>query len=466
MRRGAKRTVAGGLSSSARAALAPPRAVDAAAGKGCRREQWTPPRAPHNLSGVTVGAANAMTDTPFDAIIIGAGPAGTATAARLHQRGVRRVLLLDRAHFPRDKPCGGGLTGPVGESLAALGLRLQVPHLPSPLARIRFGGYLREVPLRRPVNVVRRLQFDASLVEQVAALGVEVETGAAAATLEVGADAVTVRLDDGRRRRAQVVVGADGVASIVRKHLAGGRQQRPHRLFTNEIDARADGAAMTYDFTPMAQGLRGYLWLFPLPGGGVNVGLMHYPSTHRVGAELQSLLRAHQAQYGLRLAERARGWPLWGFDPRTPVAAPRLLAVGDAAGIDGLTGEGISVALEQGAIAGDAVAAALQSGDFAFAGYARALRGSVVGRELLLDRWLAARVYQAGDRWRHWLAMMLFDRDFLALYAARVAGTEALADRKLHLARLIGRHALQRARRLRQLQSALAAAALPASAAR
>lgn len=404
-----------------------------------------------------------MTATALDAIIIGAGPAGTATAARLHQRGVRRVLLLDRARFPRDKPCGGGLTGHVDEALAALGLRLEVPNLPSPLARIRFGCYVREVPLRRPVNVVRRVEFDASLLEQVAALGIEVETGAAAASLEVGADAVTVRLDDGRVRRARVVVGADGVASIVRKHLAGGVRQRPHRLFMQEVDTRADDAAMTYDFTPMAQGLRGYLWLFPLPGGGVNVGLMHYPSTPRVGGELRALLREHLARHGLRLdGRRARGWPLWGFDPRTPVAAPRLLAVGDAAGIDGLTGEGISVALEQGAIAGDAVADALQRGDFAFAGYAQALRQAVVGRELRLDGWLAARVYQAGERWRHWLAMMLFDRDFLDLYAARVAGTEVLADRKLQLARLIGRHWLLGPRRLRQLQAALRGAMPPA----
>jgi flavin-dependent dehydrogenase len=214
---------------------------------------------------------------------------------------------------------------------------------------------------------------------------------------------------------------------------------------------------MTYDFTPMALGLRGYLWVFPLAGGGANVGLMHYPSTPRVGTELRRLLRDGLARYGIALPPRgARGWPAWGFDRRTPVAAPRLLAVGDAAGIDGLTGEGISVALEQGAIAADAVAQALASGDFGLAGYARALRRSAVGRELLLDRWLAARVYQRGERWRQWLAMMLFDRDFLDLYAARVAGTKVLADSKLRLAHLIGRHWLAQRRWRDELRRALA----------
>lgn len=72
-----------------------------------------------------------MTATPmepcFDAIVIGAGPAGVATAARLHQHGVRNLLVVDRDRFPLDKPCGGGLTGRAAEALDALDLRLTVP---------------------------------------------------------------------------------------------------------------------------------------------------------------------------------------------------------------------------------------------------------------------------------------------------------------------------------------------------
>jgi hypothetical protein len=210
----------------------------------------------------------------------------------------------------------------------------------------------------------------------------------------------------------------------------------------------------------MIAGLRGYLWVFPLAGGRINVGVMHYPSTAQTGSSLRRLLRAGLLRHGIELPARGvRGWPLWGFDPRLPVAGARVLTVGDAAGIDGLTGEGISVALEQGALAGDAIAQALAQRDFGFAGYPRALRRAAVGRELRLDRWLAERVYQAGERWQHWLAMMLFDRDFLDLYAARVAGTSALADRKLGLARLIGRHWLQQGPRLRRLRQCMYATA-------
>ena len=107
-----------------------------------------------------------MTDPRVhDVVIVGAGPAGAAVAARLHQHGVRDVVVLDRYDFPRDKPCGGGLTGHIDEALAAVDLRLTVPSVASPAATVRFGSFERTVTMGRPVRVIRRVEFDASLVE-------------------------------------------------------------------------------------------------------------------------------------------------------------------------------------------------------------------------------------------------------------------------------------------------------------
>ncbi len=380
----------------------------------------------------------------YDVIIAGAGPAGAATAARLVQRRGRpeRVLVLDRYRFPRDKPCGGGLTGHADQVMAELDLALDVPHWPSPTARVRFGRFERTVTLGSPVNVVRREEYDASLVMQVRARGVEVVEGEGVVEIASGQDAVRVKTSRGRELSADVLVGADGAPSVVRKHLIGDKAI-PHRLFKMELDlpggAEVD-PSMVYDFTPMHRGLRGYLWIFPVPGRRLNVGLMHYPASRKGGRELTGMLREGLADHGIELPARgARGWPVWGFHPRARVSAPRILTVGDAAGIDALTGEGIAVAMEQAVVAGDMIDEAFSRRNFAFRGYRRRLCRAVVGRELELDRWLARLLY--GSRWwRDWLSLVLYDPDVLEMYAARVAGTEVLADQKLRLYGALARH--------------------------
>ncbi len=395
-------------------------------------------------------------------VIAGAGPGGAALAAALARRGLP-VVILDRARFPRAKPCGGGLTGHAAEAMAAAGLELRVPHTASPAARVRFGGFERSVALPRPVNVVRREEFDASLVEQVRALGAEVREGTAVEGFDVDAGGVTVRTARGTIR-GRALVGADGAGSLVRKRLVR-REPVPIRLFRGEIPAPAEWrgrSEMVYDFTPMARGMRGYLWVFPVPGDRLNVGVMHYPGTRIGGAGLLDLLGEGLRDHGIGLDPSAvRGWPAWGYLPAAAVAAPRVLTVGDAAGIDALTGEGIAVAMEHALVAGETIARACETGDFRFAGYRRALRRATVGRELNLDRWLARLLYGGGgEGWRSWLSLVLYDPQVLEMYAARVAGGLVLADHKLRLAGALFRH-LTRWRGRRKLLAAASAAPAP-----
>jgi flavin-dependent dehydrogenase len=414
----------------------------------------------------------------IDVVVAGAGPAGIATAVAIKRRAPDvSVVVIDRAKFPRSKPCGGGLTVHAEEAMAALGLRLTVPSEPAPRARVRFGAVERDVTLERPVRVVRREEFDASLVAQARELGVEVREGAPLEDFRVGADAVEL-VAGGQALRAQVLVGADGAGSIVRKFLRGERRTgapddprlvkrrdaprfarkpgraTPIRLFRLEVPAPAGWPRdlMLYDFSPMADGLRGYLWIFPVPGGRVNVGLMHYPSTPLGGAELTALLDRHLRAYGIALPAPARGWPAWGYEPGAPLAAPRLVTVGDAAGIDALTGEGIAVGLEHGPVAASAITDALARRDFRFNGYRRAIRRAPCGRELALDRWLARLLYRG--RWQRWLSLVLFDERMLELYAARVSGSLVLADHKATLFGALGRHWLHPAR-AKKLEAAI-----------
>ena len=156
----------------------------------------------------------------FDAIVVGAGPAGSTAAYRLAHAGAT-VLLLDRARFPRDKPCGGGQTqravreltfavDPVVEdSVDRVELRLDY--------RSRFERR-SDFPL---VLMTQRRRLDAFLAEQAAAAGADFRDGTKVSAVELADDGVTVAFD-GARARASVLIGADGVNGVTARALGLG----------------------------------------------------------------------------------------------------------------------------------------------------------------------------------------------------------------------------------------------------
>ena len=390
---------------------------------------------------------------------MGAGPAGVAVAVRLAQQGrADKVLVLERYSFPRDKPCGGALTGHMGPAMKTLGLKLRVPHVPCYDAVVRFGSLESSVRMGKSVDVIRRAEFDEDMVKQARELGVQIVESEGLVRYEHTSGGVIVHTSKGRALHARVLVGADGAASRVRKQILGHKKAIPHRLFMCEIDLPRPAHlrhTMTYDFTLMSRGLRGYLWVFPAPGNRVNVGLMHYPAPDNIlgGSALTELLREGLKDHDIELPERGvRGWPVWGYHPKASISQAHVLTIGDAAGIDGLTGEGIAVALEQAVVAGDVIDEALRSERFEFLDYRKRMRRAVVGRELALDRWLAIMLYSKKKWWPEWLALILLDHEILSLYAGRVDGTKILANHKWSLGWAYCKHFFKRGRRLKELR--------------
>lgn len=290
----------------------------------------------------------------WDVAIVGAGPAGAAAALRaLQLRPTASVLLLDRAGFPRDKPCGDGVAPHALDVVSWLGLT-GVAAGYAPLRRLRLrspGGQTVSGPMRRPAYVVPRRVLDDRLVQAAAGRGAQLVRH------------VVRRVQPLQRRvvldgqiAARAVVAADGANSVVRRQLGLAPNGARHLAVAIRGYAPApDGPpeqliAMTRDGWPA------YAWSFPIGDGSANVG---YGEVLRNGPiSRQRLLdRMHELLPGLPGASatdlRAHHLPLSSRRPRHPDG--RVLLAGDAASlINPFTGEGIFYAVLSGALAGEA----------------------------------------------------------------------------------------------------------------
>jgi geranylgeranyl reductase family protein len=275
----------------------------------------------------------------YDAIVVGAGPAGSTAAHRLAAAGTD-VLLLDRASFPRDKPCGGGVT----ERAARL-LPFSIEPVVEEVAtkvdlRLKYGRTFERgdgVPL---VYLTQRKRLDAFLVERAVAAGAEFRDDARVAAVRLGENVVAVEAN-GKRHEARLLIAADGVNGTTGKALGlGGNQHVGVALEGNlpnehlQADYRGK-LVLEFGVVP-----GGYAWVFP-KGEHANFGVGGWGSE---GPALRGHLEHLCAVHGVSVGDLrdVRGYRLPLRSPRSTLARGRALVVGDAAGlIDPVSGDGM-----------------------------------------------------------------------------------------------------------------------------
>jgi geranylgeranyl reductase family protein len=335
-----------------------------------------------------------MPASEYDAIVVGAGPGGSAAAIGLAEKGWK-VLLVDKAHFPRDKVCGDFVSPRSLRVLDRLGCREALEQArPRRLTGARLylnGEQISAGRIPQTGNLpdygctLPRFKLDEIIFRRAQAAGVETVEGCEVTEVHTGREGAQVEArhaGETRAFRGRLVIGADGAHSAVAR--CAGAEARDSKSIIVALRAYYEGVAgdeATADLFFDQRYFPGYAWIFPLGGGRANVGLgmvRDVYQTYQINLReqldhwLQTDPVARDRLRNARLEGRVVGWPLNTYRAQGGNYFERGLLIGDAASfVDPINGEGIHTALESAGLAAAVADEALRADDLSAAFLAR-----------------------------------------------------------------------------------------------
>jgi menaquinone-9 beta-reductase len=312
-----------------------------------------------------------------------------------------RILLIDKAVFPRHKLCAGGLTNSADIILATLGVDIAVPSMPVHRSKLLLRNGTLTLNQPNQFRVVHRTEFDESLFRAASARGIVTHDGEALTDLNVDADGVVVQTSK-NLYKTKMIIGSDGANSTVRRLLGMSRESRLMMAIETYVPVSEirlsdlDEHIAIFDFTMTSADVPGYCWVFPTAHDSrmFSLGIMESPFEPRRRISLKTAFRhwlANKAPNAETFSTAAH--PALRYEPRAKSSSYRVLLTGDSAGVDPLFGEGITSALGLGVLAAQIAQEALTTNNFYFNDYDRRVRSSLVGSMMRRRRTIARRLY-------------------------------------------------------------------------
>jgi flavin-dependent dehydrogenase len=340
------------------------------------------------------------------ALIVGGGPAGISTWLHLQKKApqlAKRSIVLEKAVFPRDKLCAGGLCVWVTDVLAYLRVDLDIPSLFVSDLEFRFGKEIDRLHQDNYFRVVQRADFDHALAKAAVNRGLELHEDEMLIDVLSARNRLIVITNKGKYT-VQALVGADGAFSTVRKKMLPSQKRhlaRTLQIFA-PVDSRYDSEftekKAIVDLTPMKEGLQGYVWHVPcLKNGAPSVA--HGISDFRIWpnkprADIKKIF-SHELE-SRNIHQAPKNWsshPIPWYSDDDILSRANVILVGDAAGVEPAFGGGIHLSLSYGEVAAQAIVDAFQKDDFSFRDYQERVQCHSVGRFIAKCTHLAVEMY-------------------------------------------------------------------------
>lgn len=325
-----------------------------------------------------------------EVLIVGGGPAGVTTQLFLAHAAphlAERTVLVEKERYPREKYCAGGVGARADKLLSSIGVTVDVPSVWLEGVAFRAMGQTCVVREGAIGRVVRRIEFDHELALEARRRGLSLRDGTRVGAIRRVSDGFEVDTNHGTIH-ARVLIGADGVGSVVRRHF-GFSTTRYHaqalEVDTEHVDDDLPRDVLLFDASDRS--LPGYYWDFPTIVDGSEM-MCRGVYLLKTGAsdskvEIKEVLAEQLKRRGLDLERcRKKRFAERGFEPHVPMSQPGVLLVGEAAGIDPVTGEGIAQAIQYGAVAAGYLARKFEARELEFSDWPDEVKRTMIGRDL------------------------------------------------------------------------------------